>query len=178
MHWGVYVSNFIPHKTQMDKTHKTQKDFWPSFPLIYIFPNFHDENLWEALRDIDGSINFYFNKISVTRFSLLHFISKVTTEKRKLPLITEGCKNTHPRYCCCWCWCWCWCCCCCCCCCCCFVASYLSLDTVIINPSGTIKFKHLNTGIVQRSKIEFHWNSIERQTRHSVSKLCKLCKLC
>lgn len=28
-----------------------------------------------------------------------------------------------------------------------FSASYVSLETVIINPSGTIKFKHLSTGL-------------------------------
>lgn len=28
-----------------------------------------------------------------------------------------------------------------------FTASYVSLESVIINPSGTIKFKHLNTGL-------------------------------
>lgn len=32
------------------------------------------------------------------------------------------------------------------------VATYLSLETVIINPSGTIKFKHLSTGLLTKNR--------------------------
>lgn len=39
------------------------------------------------------------------------------------------------------------------------VATYLSLETVIINPSGTIKFKHLSTGLLTKNR---HYWSIFR----------------
>lgn len=32
------------------------------------------------------------------------------------------------------------------------VATYLSLETVIINPSGTIKLKHLSTGLLTKNR--------------------------